>query len=104
MPATRQDYWIPKFRRTVERDKRNQKELQRLGWKVTVLWECELKEINRLSDRLRDTIPSSKCRYSQDLPIYKMAAEVQEPYHNIKPNIIAAHPLKSKFTKKSQRS
>lgn len=85
MPATHQDYWIPKFKRTVERDKRNQKELQRLGWNVVVLWECELKEINQLADLLVDSITCSKFNYFQDLPTYKMAAEAQEPYLNIKP-------------------
>lgn len=85
MPATRQDYWIPKFKRTVERDKRNQKELRRLGWNVIVLWECELKDINQLAGRLLDEITSPKLHYSQNLADFKMAAETQGQYHNIKP-------------------
>lgn len=85
MPATRQDYWIPKFKRTVERDERNQKELRRLGWNVIVLWECELKNINELTDRLWDEITSPKPHYSQNLADFKMAAETQGQYHNIKP-------------------
>jgi DNA mismatch endonuclease (patch repair protein) len=80
MPASHQDYWIPKFKRTVERDKKNQKELQRLGWKVIVLWECELRELKQLSERLMNAITSSKFRYYQDLPIAKMAAEPKKTY------------------------
>ena len=44
MPKSRKDYWIPKICRTVERDNKNQAELQRLGWNVIVVWECELKK------------------------------------------------------------
>ncbi len=42
-PKTRTDFWQAKFKRNVERDKRNQSELRRLGWRVIVLWECEIK-------------------------------------------------------------
>jgi DNA mismatch endonuclease (patch repair protein) len=84
MPATNQDYWIPKFKRTAERDKKNQKELQHLGWNVIVLWECEIKDMNRLADRLVTAIASSKSNYSQDAPSFKMAAEAKWLYHPIK--------------------
>jgi DNA mismatch endonuclease, patch repair protein len=80
MPGTRQDYWIPKFERTVERDKRNQEELRRLGWHVIVLWECEIKDINRLTDKLMNSITYIKRQYSQDTAIFKMAAESQGSY------------------------
>jgi len=36
-PASRQEYWLPKFKRTVERDKRNQEELRNKGWNVIVI-------------------------------------------------------------------
>lgn len=45
-PKTNQDYWIPKIERTVERDKRNQKEISELGWKVIIVWECEIEKPN----------------------------------------------------------
>lgn len=41
-PKSRQDYWIPKIMRTVERDKRNKTELEKLGWDIITVWECEL--------------------------------------------------------------
>jgi DNA mismatch endonuclease, patch repair protein len=82
MPATHQNYWIPKFKRTVERDKRNQEELRRLGWNVIVLWECEIKDLNQLTDQLMNSITSSKLQYSQEYSIFKMAAESQSLYQN----------------------
>lgn len=38
------DYWNTKIQRNQERDKRNIEQLGKDGWKVIVLWECEIKE------------------------------------------------------------
>lgn len=43
-PSSNTDYWIPKIQRNVERDISNHAELASLGWKVIVVWECELKK------------------------------------------------------------
>lgn len=51
-PATRQEYWLPKFRRTLERDKWNQELLHYAGRNVIVLWECELKDMQQLKVQL----------------------------------------------------
>lgn len=50
-PASNQDYWHPKILRNVERDRNNIALLKEMGWKVIVVWECELKKSN-LSTRL----------------------------------------------------
>lgn len=38
------DYWNTKIQRNQERDKRNIEQLEKDGWKVIVLWECEIKD------------------------------------------------------------
>ena len=43
-PSSNQEYWRRKILRNVERDQINCQELSRLGWKVIVIWECELKK------------------------------------------------------------
>jgi len=43
-PSSNQEYWRPKILRNVERDKRNIELLEKLGWNVLVVWECELKK------------------------------------------------------------
>lgn len=43
MPKTRQDYWAPKLQKNVERDRINHEKLESMGWRVIVIWECELK-------------------------------------------------------------
>lgn len=55
-PKTRTEWWQAKFDGNVERDRRNQRELRRMGWKVVVVWECETKKrdgFQRLADRVR---------------------------------------------------
>lgn len=55
-PATRTDYWLPKFERNVARDLRNAEELERLGWRVVVIWECETKDRERLTEIIRERV------------------------------------------------
>ena len=40
-PKTRQEYWLPKFEANIERDRRKIKELEALGWRAAIIWECE---------------------------------------------------------------
>lgn len=44
IPETRIQYWTEKLTRNVERDKSNIMKLKSMGWKVIVVWECELKK------------------------------------------------------------
>lgn len=41
MPKSRIGFWKQKFDKNVNRDRRNQCELRKLGWNVIVLWECQ---------------------------------------------------------------
>lgn len=53
-PSTRKEFWKAKFRANVERDKRNEEKLIELGWRVLVIWECEIKKLfdNGLIERV----------------------------------------------------
>ena len=55
-PATRTDYWGPKFARNVERDAAAIAALRALGWRVAVVWECALgaRQAARTADALAD--------------------------------------------------
>lgn len=44
IPLSNQNYWIPKIKRNIERDKNNIIKLEEMGWKVIIVWECELKK------------------------------------------------------------
>lgn len=47
-PKTRPEFWRAKIGGNVARDLRNEKELEALGWRVGVVWECALKGPQRL--------------------------------------------------------
>lgn len=42
-PKTNTAFWAPKLERNVSRDNRNAAQLRREGWRVYVVWECNLK-------------------------------------------------------------
>ena len=42
-PTTNDSYWRPKLLRNAERDKTNREKLEGMGYRVIVVWECELK-------------------------------------------------------------
>lgn len=44
MPKSNVEFWEKKLYGNKERDERNKKELEELGWKVITVWECELKK------------------------------------------------------------
>lgn len=46
MPTTNSDYWLPKLLKNQQRDKANILALKSAGWKVLVVWGCELKSKN----------------------------------------------------------
>lgn len=42
-PTTRPEFWEEKFRSNMERDKRQHRQLQDMGWRVAVIWECAVR-------------------------------------------------------------
>lgn len=51
-PKSRVEFWQKKFRENVERDKLKTKTLKKLGWRVVVVWECELQSREKLAKKL----------------------------------------------------
>jgi DNA mismatch endonuclease (patch repair protein) len=64
MPVRNVEAWQQKFEATVQRDRRNLRALQRDGWKVLVIWECQLRNVERLERRLRQFLTETKRRSS----------------------------------------
>lgn len=59
-PASNKEYWLPKFQRTVERDRKNQKELRKRGWNVLIIWECQVRNLDKLAHRLKRFLENKK--------------------------------------------
>jgi len=60
LPRTRQDFWLPKLEANRERDRRTLSALRRQGWKVAIVWECELKNLARVLKRLSSFLADEK--------------------------------------------
>jgi DNA mismatch endonuclease (patch repair protein) len=52
MPKRNRALWLEKFERTQQRDVDKSAALERLGFNVLVVWECEVKDAERLRARL----------------------------------------------------
>ena len=52
VPKTRVDFWRKKFEGNIRRDREVQLSLKKIGWRVMVVWECEVKDVRRLNRRL----------------------------------------------------
>ncbi|MBN0244652.1 DNA mismatch endonuclease Vsr [Pseudomonas aeruginosa] len=54
LPKTRLEYWQEKIERNKERDAENIQSLEADGWQVLTVWQCELRNIEHLREKLRD--------------------------------------------------
>ena len=59
MPKSRMEFWEQKFTDTIKRDERTMDALTKLGWKVLIIWECELKEPEAVVKKLESFLNNS---------------------------------------------
>ena len=58
-PKTNTEFWYAKFKYNQERDERNYQKLRDLGWRILIVWECEIrhgdtdKRLERLVEEIR---------------------------------------------------
>ena len=54
LPKSNGDFWRAKIVTNWKRDARNARALHALGWKVLVIWQCELKDLLAVERRIID--------------------------------------------------
>lgn len=54
LPKSRVEFWREKLETNRERDLRNQEKLRELGWRVLVVWECQLKDLEATARVVKD--------------------------------------------------
>lgn len=52
LPKTRAEFWLAKLNGNVDRDQRNGVALKQMGWRVLTIWECELEDEPKLTEKL----------------------------------------------------
>ncbi len=53
IPKSRVEFWVGKIEANRSRDEINIEKLTRLGWKSLVVWECQLRDADRLASKIR---------------------------------------------------
>lgn len=53
IPSTNTPFWQAKLTKNTDRDERNVKALTDIGWDVIVVWECELKNELKISQKIK---------------------------------------------------
>ena len=57
IPGTRFEWWEKKLNRNTERDRINNAKLRKAGWRVIIVWECQIKKNpGTLKSRLKRTL------------------------------------------------
>jgi DNA mismatch endonuclease (patch repair protein) len=52
-PRTNAAFWAEKITANALRDRRSRRKLSAMDWRVLVIWECQTRDVERLSRRLR---------------------------------------------------
>jgi len=60
LPKSKLEFWKPKLEANKERDLRNQYQLESLGWRVLVIWECEMADVEHVSVIIREFLQKQK--------------------------------------------
>jgi len=51
-PSSNKNFWDQKIDKNITRDKNIRKALNKSGWKVLVIWQCEINDINKLEVKI----------------------------------------------------
>jgi DNA mismatch endonuclease, patch repair protein len=57
-PKSNIEFWTRKFKSNVARDKRVRGELEAMGWRVAIIWECEAADPDSLKEELKELLRS----------------------------------------------
>ena len=80
MPKTNTEFWEKKLSENVERDKKNRAYLEKLGWNIIVVWECQTeRSLESLSVFIKKQISSHLDKI--DNKELLMVAERKEDYN-----------------------
>ncbi|MBS4050628.1 MAG: DNA mismatch endonuclease Vsr [Methylomonas sp.] len=59
-PKSRLEYWLPKLQNNRERDAANISALTDLGWEVLIIWQCEVKDLEKLKETVTEFLNPAK--------------------------------------------
>jgi DNA mismatch endonuclease (patch repair protein) len=80
-PKSNNDFWQAKFERNVSNDRKHRRALKKMGWKIIVVWECELKNPEKVLWKLMKALrPAEALEYPTAAEPALIAAEAKAKY------------------------
>lgn len=61
MPKSRLEFWQNKLQQNRSRDDLNLRRLRAAGWRVLVIWECQIRHVERLNARILRFLEDAAC-------------------------------------------
>lgn len=78
-PKSNEEFWKNKIKTNIERDNKKIEQLEELGWKVIIVWECELKKdvfLTSMEKLLNDIVLTKRyCHLSMKMEQISMKLE-----------------------------
>ncbi|MEO5957934.1 MAG: very short patch repair endonuclease [Opitutaceae bacterium] len=59
LPKSRPEYWVPKLATNRSRDSRVLRSVRRAGWKAFVVWQCQIRNLDKALPRVLKFLRSS---------------------------------------------
>jgi len=53
IPSSNTEFWATKIKKNIKRDKVKARALRRQGWKVLILWQCRIKDTDKVVDKIQ---------------------------------------------------
>ena len=66
-PKKNIEYWTIKFEKNQQRDEESIAQLTQMGWKVHVVWECQLKK-KKIDETMAELLPQLAAELDKPLP------------------------------------
>lgn len=80
LPKSNTEFWQTKIDKNRARDERDREALHRLGWRVIIIWECELKTEALRQKTFQKLSQIFSGSYTAQCDTYAEAAEPELPY------------------------
>lgn len=76
-PTTNVAFWRTKLDKNILRDRRTRRVLKELGWKVKIVWQCELRDMTKLK-RGVERFLNIECRRANDQQSIDRSSRIRE--------------------------
>lgn len=60
-PQTNRKFWNRKLDGNIRRDAETLSDLRKLGWNVLIVWECEVKDVELMEEKLKSFMTGDLC-------------------------------------------